>query len=52
MTTLHPSTRAAIIRRASTTDQDRAERIAAKYSPRLALAISTHVARRTARKTA
>lgn len=45
MPTLHPSTAAAIIRRASTTDQDRAERIAAKYSPRLALAISTHAQR-------
>ena len=39
-----------IIRRASSTDQDRAERIAAKYSPRLALAISTHAARRTVEK--
>lgn len=45
MTTLHPNTRAAIIRRASTTDQDRAERIAAKYSPHLALAINTHRSR-------
>ena len=52
MTTLHPSTCAAIIRSASTTDQARAERIAAKYSPRLALAISTHAARRTVTKTA
>lgn len=34
-----------IITSASTTDQDRAERIAAKYSPRLALAISTHRSR-------
>ena len=33
---------ARIITSASTTDQARAERIAAKYSPRLALAISTH----------
>ena len=41
-----------IITSASTTDQARAERIAAKYSPRLALAISTHAARRTATKTA
>ena len=41
---------ARIITSASTTDQDRAERIAAKYSPRLALAISTHVIRQTARK--
>lgn len=39
-----------IITSASTTDQDRAERIAAKYSPALALAISTHAARRTAKK--
>lgn len=39
-----------IIRRASTTDQDRAERIAAKYNPRLALAISAHAARRTVAK--
>lgn len=45
MTTLHPSTRAAIIRRASTEEQNRAERIAAKYSPDLALAISTHAQR-------
>ena len=36
---------ARIINSASTTDQDRAERIAAKYSPRLALAISTHAQR-------
>ena len=41
-----------IITSASTTDQARAERIAAKYSPRLALAISTHAARRTVTKTA
>ena len=34
-----------IITSASTTDRARAERIAAKYSPRLALAISTHRSR-------
>ena len=41
-----------IITSASTTDQARAERIAAKYSPRLALAISTHATRRTAQNNA
>ena len=41
-----------IITSASTTDQARAERIAAKYSPRLALAISTHAARRTVKNNA
>ena len=36
---------ARIITSASTTDQDRAERIAAKYSPRLAVLIRAHRSR-------
>lgn len=39
-----------IIASASTADQHRAERIAAKYSPRLAALIRTHAARQTAQK--